>query len=131
MLSNKQNNKKFHPKYVKFLGMKIRKFQYLFLSDSLIYRLINLSKSGETSLFSGPNWVLSVNVPFSLRQAHFTSSSTLFPYLVPNILKRGNFVIPLAPLKINIPMFARLSIHVPQIISISGNSRRTLVTTSA
>ena len=42
--------------------------------------------------------------------------------MVVAILKRGNFVIPLAPLKIKIPMFARLSIHVPQIISISGNA---------
>ena len=25
LLSNKQNNKKFHPKYVKFLGMEIKK----------------------------------------------------------------------------------------------------------
>ena len=34
-------------------------FQYLFLSDSLIYLLINLSKSGETSLVGSPNRVLS------------------------------------------------------------------------
>ena len=45
--------------------------------------------------------------------------------------KRGNFVIPLAPLKINIPIFARLSIQVPQIISISGNANLTWATTCA
>ena len=35
----------------------------------------------------------------------------------------------LAPLNIKIPIFARLSIHVPHIISISGNSKRTFATT--
>ena len=46
----------------------------------------------------------------------------------PYILNNGNFVNPLLPAFRSTPIFARLSVHVPVIISICGNLILTLAT---